>query len=159
MLYSRSRGKTRDGEFVVETGYRDVLADWRVRLHLDTRRSVHEQLGFCCGRSRVPATRTLAIEVIKNLLTNPDLTKGWIPYGVRAEELRRQNGFLGLLLFFLALKKVLISAEAGFCSILVARFFGNLLWDKTFWLSAAYLYLAITLQKQESWQTEPSRCM
>ena len=87
-----------------------------------------------------------------------------------------EEGILGLLLFFLALKKVfesaskcrnsvlrtpilLVAAEAGFCSILVASFFGNLMWDKTFWLSAAYLALAITLQKQESWRAKPSLSM
>jgi len=86
-------GKPRNSEVVVETGYRDVLADWKARLHLDSRRGVHEQLGL--SLSAEPGTdkaHTLAIEVIKNLLTYPDLTKGWVPYGVRAvEEMRRQN--------------------------------------------------------------------
>ncbi len=78
-----------------------------------------------------------------------------------------EEGFLGLLLFFLALRKVfeisskcrkdvlktpewLVASEAAFGSILVASFFGNLMWDKTFWLASAYLAFAVTLQKKQA---------
>lgn len=85
VLTPRTGGSPRNSEFVVETGYRDLLADWKVKLHLDGRRGVHEQLGL--SLSEEPGTdkaHTLAIEVLKNLLTYPDLTKGWVPYGVQA---------------------------------------------------------------------------
>src|SRR6266852_2672605 len=55
-------GRPRNSEFVVETGYRDVLADWKARLNLDSRRGVHEQLGL--SLSAEPGTNkahTLAI--------------------------------------------------------------------------------------------------
>ncbi|MGH9502218.1 MAG: glycosyltransferase [Terriglobales bacterium] len=93
VLTPEIEGSPRNSNLVVETGYRDVLADWKVRLHLDRRQSMHEQLGL--SLSEKPGTdkpHTLAIEVIKNLLTYPDVTKGWIPYGVKAiEEMSRKG--------------------------------------------------------------------
>lgn len=73
-----------------------------------------------------------------------------------------EEGSIGLLLFLLALKKqfdlaskyrtqakpnvTLLACEAGLCGILVAGFFGSIVWDKTFWLSCVCLSFAITLQ-------------
>ena len=86
-------GKPRNSKFVLETGYSDVLAKWKARLHLDGRVGVHEQWGLSV--SDKPGTdklHTLTIEVLKNVLTFPDLTKGWVSYGVKAvEEMRQQN--------------------------------------------------------------------
>jgi len=41
---------------------------------------------------------------------------------------------------------MLVACEAGFYSILVAGVFGNILWDKTFWLAWVLLTFAIMLQ-------------
>lgn len=74
-----------------------------------------------------------------------------------------EEGLIGLLLFLLAVKMqfsavsksrskvekskiTLVSCEAAFCGVLVAGFFGTIIWDKTFWFSLACLALATTLQ-------------
>ncbi len=83
----------RASEGIIETDYQDVLADWKSRLHMDSRRGVHEQLGL--SLSKQPGTdkaHTLAITVLKNILTYPDLTKGWVPHALNAvKELQRQQ--------------------------------------------------------------------
>jgi glycosyltransferase involved in cell wall biosynthesis len=86
-------GSARDSEWIIETDYRDVLADWKARLHLDRRRGLHEQFRLTLSKQAgTDKPHTLAIAVLKNLLTYPDVTKGWIPYALEAiESLRRQN--------------------------------------------------------------------
>ena len=42
---------------------------------------------------------------------------------------------------------MLVACEAGFCSLLVAGMFGNILWDKVFWMSWVLLAFAISLEK------------
>jgi glycosyltransferase involved in cell wall biosynthesis len=93
VLTPKVKGGSRNSEFIKETNERDVLADWKTRLHLDGRRGLHEQLGL--PLSAQPGTdkaHTLLITVLKNLLTYPDLTKGWIPYALETlEEARREH--------------------------------------------------------------------
>ncbi|MGH9502217.1 MAG: O-antigen ligase family protein [Terriglobales bacterium] len=78
-------------------------------------------------------------------------------------EVAVEEGMIGLLLLLMTVKAqfgllsksrkglsspspMLVACEAGFCSILVAGIFGNVLWDKTFWLTWVLLVFAITLQ-------------
>jgi len=93
VLTPKVKGRSRDSEFIKETDERDVLADWKTRLNLDGHRGLHEQFGL--SLSAQPGTdkaHTLIITVLKNLLTFPDLTKGWIPYALEAvEEARREH--------------------------------------------------------------------
>ncbi len=86
-------GVARTDEDVIETGYQDVLADWKARLHLDGRRGVHEQFGLSLSKQPgVDKPHTLAITVLKNILTYPDLTKGWVPHALSAvKEIRRRQ--------------------------------------------------------------------
>jgi O-antigen ligase len=74
-----------------------------------------------------------------------------------------EEGIVGLVLFLIALKMqfstvskyrspvegtriMLVSCEAAFCAVLVAGFFGTIIWDKTFWFSLVCLVLATTFQ-------------
>ena len=93
VLTPRVQGAPRNSELIVETDYRDVLADWKVRLHLDGKRGLHEQLRLpLSAQPGADKAHTLVITVLKNLLTYPDLTKGWIPYALNAvEDMRRHN--------------------------------------------------------------------
>ena len=78
-----------------------------------------------------------------------------------------EEGLIGLLLFGIAIKRqfslvskcraqtvrnpvMFVACEAVFCGLLVASLFGNILWDKTFWLSWVFLAFAITLQTSQS---------
>jgi len=78
-----------------------------------------------------------------------------------------EEGLVGLLLFGIAIKRqfsmvskcrtqtvrspvMLVACEAVFCGLLVASLFGNILWDKTFWLSWVFLGFAVTLQTSPS---------
>ena len=82
----------RNSASIIETDYRDVLADWKARLHLDSRRGLHEQFHLPLSKQAgADKPHTLAITVLKNLLTYPDLTKGWIPYALRAIETCRDR--------------------------------------------------------------------
>jgi O-antigen ligase len=71
-------------------------------------------------------------------------------------------GIVGLLLFTAAVfsqfraagkarrskvSALLVAAEAGFCAVLMAGMFGNLLWDKTFWFSSMLLMLISQVEK------------
>ncbi len=84
-------------------------------------------------------------------------------------EVAVEQGVIGLFLFTMALvaqfvslrrarrrfaerPAVMAACEAAFCSLLVAGLFGNILWDKTFWLSWTFLAFVITLQLQKAAQ-------
>ncbi len=79
-------------------------------------------------------------------------------------EVAVEQGLIGLTLLFITIRTqfrstsaarkhlnvspiMLVACEAGFCSVLIAGFFGDILWDKTFWLAWVFLAFAITLQK------------
>ena len=80
-----------------------------------------------------------------------------------------EEGLIGLCLFGIALKTqftslsrtrrqlkgtpaLLAACEAAFCGMLVAGFFGNIMWDKSFWMAWTLLAFAITLQSQRATQ-------
>lgn len=86
-------------------------------------------------------------------------------------EVAVEEGTIGLLLFLMTVKTqfkvlsnyrkrlsgspvMLVACEAGFCGILVAGFFGDILWDKTFWITWVLLAFAITLQKNSAPRAE-----
>ena len=77
-----------------------------------------------------------------------------------------EGGVVGLLLLLIALKTqfsmaskcqgkvggtwiMLVACEAAFGGVLVAGFFGTIIWDKTFWFALACLALATTLQSSK----------
>lgn len=100
VLTPRVEAAPRNDEFVIETEYRDVLADLKAKFRLDQRRSLHEQLGLSLSKQAgADKPHTLAITIIRNLLTFPDLTKGWIPYAVKAvEDLKRSKRSIDAIL-------------------------------------------------------------
>jgi O-antigen ligase len=82
-------------------------------------------------------------------------------------EVAVEEGLIGLFLFGMALKTqfgllsltrrqlkgtppILAACEAAFCGMLVAGFFGNIMWDKPFWMAWTLLAFAITLQRQKA---------
>lgn len=81
------------GKSILETGYRDVVAEWKSRLRLDNQRSVHEQFRLPIASERGSEyAHTWALKLLRYLLTYPDPQKGWIPYAVSAvEKLRRDK--------------------------------------------------------------------
>jgi hypothetical protein len=69
----------------VETDYRDVLGDWKSRLHLDRRNSIHDQLKLPLPDA--PNKRLLhtkLIDFVKGVIAYPDAEKGWIPFATDA---------------------------------------------------------------------------
>ena len=87
------KGARRQSRLVIETGYRDVLQDWKDRLRLNRNTGVHEQLGLPLAKrpgATLPHTRLLSFA--KYLLTYPDPCKGWIPSALDAlRDISRQN--------------------------------------------------------------------
>jgi glycosyltransferase involved in cell wall biosynthesis len=70
---------------LIETGYQDVLSQWKSRLGFDPQRSVHQQLSLPKAKkpNRVlPHTRVM--KWLKPLLLFPDVTKGWMPFAMEA---------------------------------------------------------------------------
>ena len=70
---------------VIETAYRDVLADWKARLGLEATRGLHEQIKLPV--SSVPRTKCFhkrAINWVKSAITYPDPIKGWVPFAIEA---------------------------------------------------------------------------
>jgi glycosyltransferase involved in cell wall biosynthesis len=76
---------------LIETDYRDVLADVKARLGMSRSRGLHDQLGL--SFSTVPGSpswHTRVIDWIASMITFPDDTKGWIPFAKSAiDELAR----------------------------------------------------------------------
>ncbi len=90
----------RQWEQVIETEYHDILAEWKRRAGLDGHRGLHEQLHLSQAlqpRARLLHTRILI--ALKNVLTYPDPTKGWISSAVQAiEQIRAQNSRVDAIL-------------------------------------------------------------
>jgi glycosyltransferase involved in cell wall biosynthesis len=93
VLTPKYGGASRNSESVIETDYRDIVADWKVRLHLDGQRGLHESLRLpVSSRPGSDHPHTLLMHVAKRLLTYPDATKGWVPFATQAiEEIRRKR--------------------------------------------------------------------
>ena len=70
---------------VIQTGYRDVLGDWKARLGLNASRGLHEQLKLQV--SSIPGTKRLhtrVIDCMEAVIAYPDSKKGWIPFAIDA---------------------------------------------------------------------------
>src|SRR6266699_3914074 len=78
---------------IIETGYRDVLQEWKVRFGLDLRRGLHQQLNLPLpSQGDSPRLHTRIISLVKELITYPDPTKGWAPCALEAvAELARKR--------------------------------------------------------------------
>ena len=78
---------------VIETGYQDVIANWKSRLGLDAKVGVHQQLGLpVSSKPRSSLLHTYALDLAKYVIAYPDETKGWIPFALKEiEQLRDQQ--------------------------------------------------------------------
>ena len=66
---------------VIETGYVDVLEEWKRKLRFDPKQSVHAQLGLSeTKKKNTEAPHTFLLTRLKEVLTYPDPMKGWIPF-------------------------------------------------------------------------------
>jgi Glycosyltransferase Family 4 len=76
---------------LIETDYRDVVAEVKAKLGMSQSRGLHDQLGL--SFSTVPGSRrwhTRVIDWAASMITFPNETKGWIPFGKSAlDELAR----------------------------------------------------------------------
>jgi len=93
VLTPKLRGSRRQSKAIVETEYRNILEDWKARLHLDRDRGVHERFGLpVAQKPGALPVHTRALDLAKYILSYPDPTKGWTPFALDAvRELRRQN--------------------------------------------------------------------
>ena len=93
VLTPKLPGTKRQSESIVETGYRDVLEDWKARFHLDRKRGLHEEFGLSqANKPGVVPVHTRALNIAKYVLSYPDSTKGWTSFALAAvREIRRQN--------------------------------------------------------------------
>src|SRR5437867_2204668 len=70
---------------VVQTGYQDVLQQWKARLRLDPSRGLHEQLNLgLASRPNSSPAHTKIIDCVKSWLACPDAMKGWVPFAMAA---------------------------------------------------------------------------
>jgi glycosyltransferase involved in cell wall biosynthesis len=66
---------------IIETGYSNVLDEWKAKIGLDPKSTVHEQLKL--SQSANPSSRrlhTTLLEAAKWVIAYPDETKGWIRF-------------------------------------------------------------------------------
>jgi len=78
-------GRGERGLQVIETGYRDVLADWKRRLRLNPERGLHDQLSLpVSSKAASSLWHTRLISFATSCLTYPDQTKGWLPFASKA---------------------------------------------------------------------------
>jgi len=93
VLTVRRDGVFRSAESITETGYSDVLQRWKSRLHLDRKRTLHEQLGLSLSsKPRTKRLHTKAFELARYVLTYPDPTKGWVSHAVDSLKQIKQHG-------------------------------------------------------------------
>src|SRR5437016_4896224 len=84
VLTPRLPGRTLSAQ-VIETEYADVLARLKRKMGLRPNQGVHEQLGL--PQSEVPGKcllHTALIQWVREFITYPDLTKGWVPFARQA---------------------------------------------------------------------------
>jgi len=93
VLTPKLPGTRRQSKSIVETGYRDVLEDWKARFHLDRKRGLHEKFGLSQAKKPgVTPVHTRVLDIAKYVLFYPDSTKGWTSFALAAvQEIRRQN--------------------------------------------------------------------
>jgi glycosyltransferase involved in cell wall biosynthesis len=93
VLTPKLQGTRPSSRSIIETGYRDVLEDWKARFHLDRKRGLHEEFGLPQAKKPgVTPVHTRALGLAKYVLAYPDSTKGWTPFALEAvREIRRQN--------------------------------------------------------------------
>ncbi len=93
ILTPKLQGTRRQSKSIVETEYRNILEDWKARLHLDRDRGVHEKFGLPVSQKPgVHPVHTRALDLAKYILSYPDPTKGWTPFALDAiRQIRRQN--------------------------------------------------------------------
>ncbi len=106
-------GRQPDGVEVIETGYRDVLADLKAKLGLDPQRSLHDQFGLSEG-SKPSATplHTRALNFAATCLSYPDRHKGWSSYAINAlQQLKPRQ----------RIDAIITSAPPVTCSLLGAK--------------------------------------
>lgn len=76
---------------LIETDYRDVLAELKAKLGMSRSRGLHDQMGL--SFSTVPGSprwHTRVIDWIASMITYPDYTRGWLPFAKSAlDELAR----------------------------------------------------------------------
>jgi glycosyltransferase involved in cell wall biosynthesis len=80
----RSPGLVPEGE-LLETGYQDILGQWKSKFGFDPKRGIHQQLSL--PRAKRPNSslpHTAFMKWLKPLVFFPDLTKGWMPFAVDA---------------------------------------------------------------------------
>ena len=66
---------------VIETGYQDVMTNWKSRLRMDPKRTVHEQFGVPLSTGPDSSKlRSKVIEAAGLVVTYPDRYQGWVPY-------------------------------------------------------------------------------
>ncbi len=88
-----------DAPHVVETGYRDVIGEWKRRIGLRPEGGLQAQLGTRRESTvAAPDKLTRMLQAAKSLLTFPDEKRGWIsPARLRLSELRRTHTFDAVL--------------------------------------------------------------
>ena len=80
VLTPRLQDAKRQGAQFIETGYRDVLQDIKVKFGLNPRQALHQQWRLPLSTKRdTKLFHTRAIDWLKPWLAYPDTAKGWIP--------------------------------------------------------------------------------
>jgi Glycosyltransferase Family 4 len=66
---------------VIETGYEDVLEQWKRKLRMDPKKSVHAQLSLPEAKQKnTQLPHTFLLGQLKEVLTYPDPMKGWVRF-------------------------------------------------------------------------------
>ena len=84
---------------VIETGYQDVIAEWKSRFRMDPKRAIHDQLGLTLS-SKPNSSRlhTKIIDAARWLIAYPDEARGWIRFALEAVEKVRATEKIDVIL-------------------------------------------------------------
>ncbi len=85
VLTVRMTGRVLDGIRIIETNYKDITNQLKVKIGLSSERSIHDQLGITVTKNyNHSAWKSKVIKLIKDIYLFPDVNRGWFKYAYNA---------------------------------------------------------------------------
>ncbi len=85
VLTARHSGNPPEGIKIIETDYKDIISNIKSNIGLDPVKGMHEQLGIKVSKNfQYPTIKSKSIKFLKEVITFPDVKKGWYKFALQA---------------------------------------------------------------------------
>jgi len=99
VLTAKLPGPPPDGIRVIETGYKDVIANMKSRLGLKPDEGAQKQLGIKISRDFSSATiRSKGINLVKDIIAFPDTRRGWYDFAIESASRFLENEMVDMII-------------------------------------------------------------